>query len=996
MKFTFLLVSIILFSNLLKSIEPIGKKDIPRYAYSTFDSDLYSNYDINRFITSKGFPKIYFPNVTKEEVNQVIKEKPGPLLTKSGIQLVQITNDFFGQDETWIAVNPKNPLNAIATCNDGSTNGRGGEYKMPSYVTFDGGKTWAKHTTQNHNSEYLLEVKGGGATIFDPAIVFNKDGKAIYAYGFATDYKNSGENAIFVSVSDDGGVTWNLTEDYDDIYQVEYSPPGNGLQDRYTMAVDLFSEEYEGNVYVTWRDFSVKHRIRIGKAGKDNYKDWSSKRTVFEADPGTQAPVPFVDYKGQVWVTFRYSSATEKTSAPIYLSQDGGNTYNAHSTAMNVWNIGTPRDNLPVYERVSLANKDGMRMSTNPQLAIDNSNGPNRGNVYCIMPAKEGGLTGPTRIMLAILKNGVEDPAAKWEEFRIDNNPYGNDMFFPSISVDPVTGYIHVFYFTSQFDPNNVLVDAMYAYSYDGVNFKHRRLTDESIQVKAVSQADEGNRYWGDYARIEAYGNRVYPLFWLSNKDRGYSHSSNELFTSLITTAPVAPEIVNLDYNSSDNSIDISWSGIFDGLGEIINDYTLKLYKDGELVSEFEKNISSYKDNDVENGSEYTYGFQVISKDERGEGDIYDYKIIVGGGLVLMPPTDFQALSNPEGILFKWKTPNMTEGGIEINDVAGIKIYMEDEVIATVPAGDLQAGEYNTYLWKTDTEKFYMNFRASALRERDGEVGESESTDILPLAYAGAPFADFTEDFESVENMVPTLKTGKWGVSDEKASSGDFSLTQSPNENYSSDEDSYIIFPPLITTAQKPNLVFDMIALIRDKDYAKFEITKDNGKTWQYGNKVSVSWGAGLWDSETYSLDKSEWLLSSLNFLDIGYEDGDTVMLKISFKAVPIARAPGLFIDNMRMDAISDVVNTISTELSVYPNPTVDEINVNYEVLSSSNIKIEVIDLLSNNIISIDKGFMKYGAYSENIKLSELSTGTYFVRVSNGIQQKMIPFSVSK
>jgi len=119
-------------------------------------------------------------------------------------------------------------------------------------------------------------------------------------------------------------------------------------------------------------------------------------------------------------------------------------------------------------------------------------------------------------------------------------------------------------------------------------------------------------------------------------------------------------------------------------------------------------------------------------------------------------------------------------------------------------------------------------------------------------------------------------------------------------------------------------------------------------------------------------------------------------MLKISFKATPIPRAPGVFIDNMRMDAISNVANTLSPEISVYPNPSNEEININYEVLTSSNIKIEIFDVLSNNIITLDKGFMKYGVYSENLKLSELTSGTYFVRISNGIQQKMIPFSVSK
>lgn len=995
MKYIFFLSLLLTFSyNSICKI-PYAQKDVPKYIHADFDAEKYSNFDINRFIELKGLPKIYFPHITEEEANTPLKEKKGPVLTKSGIPLVQITNDNRAQDETWIAVNPTNPLNAIATCNDGSTNGVGGQYRMPSYVTKDGGKTWNKYTTQNHNSQYILQVGSGGATIFDPAIVFNKDGKAIYGYGFATDYRNSGENGIFISVSDDGGVTWNQTNNFDDLYIVTYSPTGNGLQDRYTMAVDLFSEQYEGNVYLAWRDFSINQSIRVGFSTKEDYKLWND-RTIFSASPATQAPVPIVDYKGNVWVSFRFSSASEKTSAPIYVSTDGGNSYKSHSTAMEVWNIGTPRDNLPAYARVSLATKDSMRMSTNPQLAIDNSNGPNRGNVYCIMPAKEGGLSGPTRIMLGVLKNGVEDPNAKWETIRIDNNSLGNDMFFPSICVDPVTGYIHVFYYTSQFDPNNILVDAMYAYSYDGVNFKHKRLTDESFGVKAVGQADEGNRYWGDYARIEAYNNRIYPLFWMSDPAFQFAYFKNELYTSLITTAPVAPEVVDLEYIGSNNTIEVNWSGIVDGLGEPVNDYVLKLYRNGVLIGEYDENTSSYIDSDIENGAEYTYGFQVTSSDVRGEGEIYNYNIVAGGGLVLMPPTNFRAHSHPDGILFEWNTPNMTEGGIQISDVSGINIYMNDNVIATVPSESIQAGETNTYLWETDTETFYMDFYATALRSRNGETGESQSSNLLELAYAGEPFTDFAEDFESEETMVPTFKTGNWGISDEKASSGDFSLTESPNTDYSSTEDSFIILPPFVVTTEKPNLVFEMIALVRDKDYVMFESTKDNGQTWQFGNKYTVSWGQDLWDSQNYSIEDSEWLLSSMDFLDAGYKNGDTVIVKISFKATPIARAPGVFIDNMRMDAISNVINQLSTNTNLYPNPAKDFIKVEYDLTKSSNISLDVVDLLGKNIFTLEKGFQSLGNYTEEIDISNLISGNYFVRISNGKEQQLIPFIVNK
>lgn len=994
MKKIFFLVLFFSFMNLY-SIEPIGVKDVPRYTYSTYNTEKVDSYDLYRFITMKGLPKIYFPQEKSDEIQPPLKEKPGPILTKSGISLVQITNDNDAQDETWIAVNPTNPLNAIATCNDNSTNGRGRQWRMPAYVTFDGGLTWEKRTTQNHNSPFILKVPAGrGATIFDPAITFNKDGKAIYAYGFAVDYGNNGENGIFLSISDDGGLTWNVTEDFDELYMAAYSPQGGGLQDRYTIAVDLWSDEYEGNVYIAWRDFSINQSINLGYAPKSNYQDWIGN--IIVPNPATQAPVPCVDYKGQVWLSYRQTSAAEKTEAPIYLSKDGGNSFERLASAMDNWNIGTPRFNLPLHARVSLANKDSMRISTNPQLAIDNSNGPYRGNVYCIMPGKEGNLAGPTKIYLGILKNGVEEPENEWEVLAIDNNELGNDMFFPSVCVDPITGYVHVFYYTSQFDPDNILVDAMYAYSYDGgQTFKHKRLTDESFRVRAVGQADEGNRYWGDYARIEAYNNRVYPLFW-AGKAPSFNYSSNELFTSLITTFPACPAIVDVNYDGANNEVDISWEGIADGLGEPINDYTVKLYKNGEFLAEFEQNQNSYTDQEITVGGEYSYGIQVVSNDLRGEGEICNYNVIAGGGLVLMPPTDFQALSHPQGILFRWKTPNRTEGGVVINDVSGIKIYHEDNLIATVPTSSVQAGEYNEYLWETDTETFYFNFHSTALRERDGEEGESLPSESLEIAYAGAPIENFAETFESEDAMVPTYRTGKWGITNQKASEGEYSLTQSPNEDYSNTEDSHIIFAPLIVKDNAPNLVFDIIALIRDKDYVMFEATNNNGQTWRFGNKTRASWAPELWDAENFSLENSNWFTGVLHFLDNGFKDGDTIMVKVSFKAIPIARAPGVFIDNMRMDNISNVRNTISSNSSLYPNPAKDEVNISFNISRPGNIKLEVFDLLSNNLMTIDKGYLSIGEYSEQININQLNSGNYFIRITDGINQKMIPFTIAK
>jgi hypothetical protein len=119
-------------------------------------------------------------------------------------------------------------------------------------------------------------------------------------------------------------------------------------------------------------------------------------------------------------------------------------------------------------------------------------------------------------------------------------------------------------------------------------------------------------------------------------------------------------------------------------------------------------------------------------------------------------------------------------------------------------------------------------------------------------------------------------------------------------------------------------------------------------------------------------------------------------MVKVSFKAIPIARAPGVFIDNMRMDNIANVRNTIIANTNAYPNPAKDNVNFTFNIAKSGNIKIEVFDLLSNNLITIDKGLLAVGEYTQQINTTQLNSGNYFIRISDGLNQKMLPFTISK
>ena len=82
-------------------------------------------------------------------------------------------------------------------------------------------------------------------------------------------------------------------------------------------------------------------------------------------------------------------------------------------------------------------------------------------------------------------------------------------------------------------------------------------------------------------------------------------------------------------------------------------------------------------------------------------------------------------------------------------------------------------------------------------------------------------------------------------------------------------------------------------------------------------------------------------------------------------------------------------VQTISSQLTVYPNPNMGAFTVNYQSANSDEhtVQVEVFNLLGQtlitNLVEIENGIL-----NQQIELpSEISSGIYFVRVIDGIER---------
>ncbi len=207
--------------------------------------------------------------------------------------------------EPSIAVNPKNPLNAVIGFQVGRVDA-GGDATNGYATTFDGGKTWTNGIipglTTGHGGTFdrgsdAVVAFGPNNTVYFSSLIFND---------------NSGQglqSAIVNNTSTDGGKTWGpVTVVQDD--------PGGGLNDKNWVVVDNGKEtgHHPGRVYVVWDRVAGV----IAKYSDDQGKTWVPASPVYTPNVyGAQGigSFPVVLPNGDLFVAFMADVAPPAVTA---------------------------------------------------------------------------------------------------------------------------------------------------------------------------------------------------------------------------------------------------------------------------------------------------------------------------------------------------------------------------------------------------------------------------------------------------------------------------------------------------------------------------------------------------------------------------------------------------------------------------------------------------------------------------------------------------------
>lgn len=130
----------------------------------------------------------------------------------------------------------------------------------------------------------------------------------------------------------------------------------------------------------------------------------------------------------------------------------------------------------------------------------------------------------------------------------------------------------------------------------------------------------------------------------------------------------------------------------------------------------------------------------------------------------------------------------------------------------------------------------------------------------------------------------------------------------------------------------------------------------------------------------------------NLNYMSSAMPDSAIIILSAS-GTTPVANSY-LYVDNMSFSGTTTGINNIEnvvSNISVYPNPSTENINIELNVQKTSLVKFQLVDLTGKLVKEVTAGEIQ-GKYATRINTNGISKGTYFLKViaNDAIETKKI------
>jgi hypothetical protein len=206
------------------------------------------------------------------------------------------------------------------------------------------------------------------------------------------------------------------------------------------------------------------------------------------------------------------------------------------------------------------------RVNTSPSLAVDNSYGKYRGNIYLVYANNNSG-DGADIVFQRSTDKGVTFSAP----LELNAGP-GEDrpQWFPWVTVDTTTGRVHVFYYDQRIDTSGDLTEVSYLFSDDGGKHWSAPVPLTKRPFHAGHGNDTGQPNLGDYNQAVAQHGDLFASYALASPPPGGFVDGQPTSTQL-----TVPDVEfkrhsqgsKLDLNSLPLSIDVNDVSFSDASG---------------------------------------------------------------------------------------------------------------------------------------------------------------------------------------------------------------------------------------------------------------------------------------------------------------------------------------------------------------------------------------------------------------------------------------------
>ncbi len=552
---------------------------------------------------------------------------------------IPVTTKNSTQSENSIFVDPANPARLLNS-NNSTPKPVSHLYGANDFMSNDKGNSWTG------------EVEGaGGENGGDPSTAIGLNGWYYVGYIHA-----SGGQGI--SYSTDKGNSWTPV-------LVAPAPPGFGsLLDKNHMWIDnSLNSPHEGILYDAWTNFKGNNDKEIEFVrSTDQGLTWSTPKNIssnVNAGAHNHGVNIHTGPNGEVyavWAIYDVFPGDEKALG-MAKSMDGGVTWQpATRIIQNIKGI-----------RKSATSK-AMRVNSFPSMAVDNSDGPNRGAIYITWPnnGKPGINTG-NGIDIYMIKS--VDGGTTWAEpikVNQDAPGLGKQHYFSWITCDATNGILSVIYY----DDRNVGSKELEVYvstSRDGgATWEDMKVSDVSFTPKPIQGL--GADYFGDYLGIHSHGGWVYPV-WTDNRT-GYAMS----YVSPFRSAPPPNQawiaykshVVNDEMGNNNGLLDFGETLKLDIIMENAGDQPtsvvttrLSTHSPYITINDGTENLGDFDVAEIKN---FPGAFQITVATDVPDGEII---------ILTLTSTDASDSTFVSNFKIEAHAPALEAGEITINDEAG-------------------------------------------------------------------------------------------------------------------------------------------------------------------------------------------------------------------------------------------------------------------------------------------------------------------------------------